>query len=60
MNPLHHLCQPGNCEPNTKRLLNSKTTYIRALLSTLKQDSWDKLLDSLDHNDGLQTEKMST
>lgn len=39
-------------DPTTKRLLNNKINFIRAIIATHKQDEWDKFLDSLDHKDG--------
>ncbi|KAL4085182.1 hypothetical protein QTP88_027041 [Uroleucon formosanum] len=39
-------------DPETKRRLNAKQHFIRAVLSTHKKDKWDKFLDSLDTQDG--------
>ncbi|KAL4143249.1 hypothetical protein QTP88_005604 [Uroleucon formosanum] len=39
-------------DPETKRRLNAKQHFIRAVLSTHKKDKWDKFLESLDTQDG--------
>jgi len=39
-------------DPNTKRQLNAKTTFVRNLLETYRTDQWDIFLNSLDHRDG--------
>ena len=41
-----------NRDPDTKHRLNMKIKFIRSIISTHKQDEWDKFLDTLDHNDG--------
>lgn len=40
-----------NRDPSIKRKLNSKTTFIRNILKTHRQDEWDKFLISLNSND---------
>lgn len=37
-------------DPSVKRQLNSKIKFIRNILSTHRQDEWDKFLDCLDPN----------
>lgn len=40
-------------DSNTKKFLNNKINFIRAIITTHKQDEWNKFLDSLNHKDGL-------
>eukprot|EP00102_Acyrthosiphon_pisum_P027246 XP_016664456.1 PREDICTED: RNA-directed DNA polymerase from mobile element jockey-like [Acyrthosiphon pisum] len=39
-------------DPATKKLLNLKTAFIKSMLTTHKQDEWDKFLFSIDTTDG--------
>jgi len=39
-------------DPATKKLLNLKTAFIKSMLTTHKQDEWDKFLFSINTSDG--------
>lgn len=41
-----------NRDPVLKKRLNAQTLFVKNILSTHKQDEWDKFLDTLDLNDG--------